>query len=108
MGASGGRARQRLFVFVAQGVAEPSTGYRPGARRALMIFVTAQTIEDARLRASDFAGRQGWAHAELKRGKVIGRDTRSMADDTLRAAAEDALHAGAGLVVYRDEIPPDA
>lgn len=98
----------RLFVFVGQGVAEPCTGYRPGARHALMIFVTARTLEEAEGRAAGFAAAQGWSHPEIKRGKDLGPDTPSIADDTLRSAAEAALQHGGGLVVYRDEMPPDA
>lgn len=97
----------RLFVFTAQGIAEASSGYRPGARHALMLFARSRTFEDAQARAAAFAAEQGWSHADLKRGKEIASDPSSIADAQLRAAAEIALQEGAGLVVYRDEIPAD-
>ena len=97
-----------LFVFTAQGVAQPASGYRPGARHALLVFVRSRDIERARSRAADFAAEQGWSHAEILRGKEIGRDLSSLADPTLRAAAEAAVANGASLVVYKDELRADA
>lgn len=97
-----------LFVFTAQGVAEAATGYRPGARHALLIFARSATRDAAEARALDFVSGQGWSHAELLRGKEIGSDPSSIADPQLRAAAETARENGAGFVVYRDEIPADS
>lgn len=99
---------ERLFVFTAQGVAGAASGYRPGARHALLIFVRTHGLEDAETRAVGFAAEQGWSHIELKRGKEIGADPSSIADTQLRSAAEAAVQEGAGFVVYRDEIPADS
>lgn len=97
-----------LFAFTAQGVAEPSSCYRPGARHPLMIFATARTIEDAQSKAAAHATEEGWSHVSLKRGKEISGDTTLISDESLRAAADAALQSGASIVVYRDEIPLDS
>ena len=97
----------QLFKFLANGVVERASGYRPGARHPLMFYAAERSLEAAQQRASDFGGKKGWAHIEFKRGKEISRDTQLIADETLRSAAEKALQSGVALVVYSVEIPAD-
>lgn len=97
-----------LFMFLMQGVAETVPRYRPGARHALMIFVTGPSLNMAQDHAAEFAASKGWSFVEPKRGKIIGTDTSSISDRTLRAAAEAALESEGSLVIYGIEIPPDS
>jgi hypothetical protein len=98
----------QLFMFLAQGVAQQATGYRPGARHAFMIYVSSDDLENARPRATELASEAGWLHVEIKREKAIGSDTATISDDTLKSAAEHAIEAGGAIVVYADEIPANS
>lgn len=44
----------------------------------------------------------------LLRSKILEVDLESIANDTVRSAAQAALDDGCGFVVYADPIPPDA
>jgi hypothetical protein len=98
----------QLFMFLAQGVAQEATGYRPGARHALTIYVSSDALENARPQATELASEAGWLHVEIKREKVIGSDTATISDETLRSAGEHAIETGGAIVVYADEIPADS
>lgn len=102
------RMTQNLFVFVAQGVASEHSGYRAGGRHALLIYSTNPTLEGAREAAVAFAHDSGWLHVETQRAKATSSDTDLIVDPILRAAAEAALREGQGLVVYQNELRPDA
>ncbi len=94
------------FLFSAEGVAREVTGRRPNARHALLIFVTAADFEAAQRRADDAATGAGWMMALLKRGKPISGEP--MGDEILDAALETSLEDGSAIVVYADELSPDA
>jgi hypothetical protein len=98
----------RLFMHLIEAVAESAAAYRPGARHALMVFATGPDADAAQLSAMGFVASKGWALVEPRRAKEINWDTESIADDTLRSAANSALERGCALVVYRDEIPTSA
>lgn len=99
---------KKLFMFLALGVAGEITGFRPGARHALMIFVSATALESGRSSALAFVEQRGWSHTEITRGKEVGSDVELIGDDALRSAAECALESGGGIVVYSDELRPDS
>ena len=98
----------RLFMLLMEGVAESASAYRPGARHALMIFATGPDIDGAQSRAVEFVHSKGWTFVEPRRAKEVGRDIETIADDTLRSAAESALARGSALIVYQDEIRPNS
>ncbi|WP_332773089.1 hypothetical protein [Phenylobacterium sp.] len=98
----------QLFMFLALGVAEQSTDYRPGARHALMIFVTASSLQAARLQAVEFVSRRGWCAVDLRREKSIGVDASGISDDILKAAAETAMQSDGAVIVYAEEVPADS
>ena len=95
-------------MILMEGVVESAPAYRPGARHALMIFAIGPDLSAAQFKAIEFVSSKGWTMVEARRAKEIGRDTNAIADDTLRSAAESALAHGSALVVYKDEISPDA
>ena len=97
-----------LFVFLAQGVARHAMLVRASSRHALMIYIRAPTIADARTRAVTHAMETGWLLIDIMQGKVIEGDLTRIEDDTHRATAEDAMQNGQAMIVYADEIPPDA
>jgi hypothetical protein len=92
-------------MFLAHGVARQGSNYRPGARHALMLFATGESLHLARSEAIAGAANRGWAHVEVKREKPLGRDATGIEDEILRPAAETALADGAAIVVYAQEIP---
>lgn len=98
----------RLFMHLIEAVAESATAYRAGARHALMVFATGPDADAAQLSALEFVVSKGWALVEPRRAKEIDRDTESIADHTMRSAADSALERGCALIVYQDEIPSDA
>ncbi|PTS81848.1 hypothetical protein DBR21_17990 [Caulobacter sp. HMWF009] len=99
---------QDLFVFLAQGVASELSGYRAGARHALLLYSTGLSLESAQQSAVTFAQDNGWLHVEAQRSKATSSDTDLISDATLRAAAEAAVRSGQGLVVYQSELASDA
>lgn len=103
-----GLMNERLFMLLMEGVAESAPAHRSGARHALMIFATGPDLDAAQSRAIEFVSSKGWTLIEPSRAKEIGRDTETIADDTLRSAAESALARGSALIVYQDEIRPNA
>lgn len=91
-----------LFCFTAEAVAQEETGFRPGARHALMLWITASDELTARLRGESAVESKGWLLPRITRGKQI-YDPDLIEDDILRQAAESALTDGASIVVYADE-----
>ena len=98
----------RLFMLLMEGVAGSAPAYRPGARHALMIFATGPDLDAAQSKALEFVSSKGWTLVEPRRAKEVGGDIETIADDTLRSAAETALARGSALIIYQDEIRPDA
>ena len=95
-----------LFMLTAQAVAQNQTGYRAGARHALMVFVTAPDENSARQNARDAISKNHWLEGEVMRIKQLS-DPDLIEDDILRASAEWALEQGDAIVVYKDEIRSD-
>lgn len=96
-----------LFAFLATGVADSAEGRRPGARHAMLVYVTAADFESAQRRAGGVALGAGWMLVRLEKGKPIAANEAS-GDPVLDAAAQTALEEGSALVVYGDELPPAA
>lgn len=96
-----------LFAFLATAVADAAEGRRPGARHAMLIYVTAGDFEAAQRRAAGVAIGAGWMLVRLEKGKPI-EDPFETADPILRAAAQSAIDEGSAIVVFGDELPPDA
>lgn len=96
-----------LYCFTADAVAQEETGFRPGARHALILWITAPNQDEARLRGADAIEKNGWLLPQIKRGKQVD-DPDLIGDDALRSAANRALKEGSSIVIYRDEIAPDA
>jgi hypothetical protein len=95
-----------LFVFLATAVADDVEGRRPGARHAMLIYVTAQDFEAAQVKAAGVAIGAGWMLVRLEKGKPIeGEDAP---DAVLADAARSAREDGSAMVIYADELPADA
>lgn len=97
-----------LFIFAVRAVATESTKFRAGARHALMLYATGIDVVSARSVAISGAERGGWSFVEVHRAKEIDADPALIEDDVLRSAAYEALTGGSSLVVYSNEIAPDA
>jgi len=97
-----------LFAFLATAVADAAEGRRPGARHAMLIYVTAIDFEAAQRRAAGVAIGAGWMLVRLEKGKSIEEDPAQTEDAILRAAAQSAIEEGSAIVVFGDELPPDA
>jgi hypothetical protein len=94
-----------LSVFLATAVADAVEGRRPGARHAMLIYVAAPDFETAQRKAAGVAIGAGWMLVRLEKG-VEGPAPSE--DPVLRAAAATALEEGSAMVVYGDELPPEA
>ncbi len=95
-----------LSVFLATAVADEAEGRRPGARHAMLIYVTAPDFEAAQRKAAGAALGAGWMLVRLEKGKELAGPQSD--DPVLRSAAETALEEGSAIVVYGDELPPEA
>lgn len=96
-----------LFVFLATAVADQVDGRRPGARHAMLVFVTAPDFEAGQRKAGGAMIGAGWMLARLEKGKELNSiDPQS--DPVLAEAQAHALDTGSAIVVYADELPPDA
>ena len=96
-----------LSIFLATAVADAVEDRRPGARHAMLIYVAAADFEAAQRKAAGVALGAGWMMVRLEKGMEVA-DPAANADPVLRAAGETALEEGAALVVYGDELPPEA
>lgn len=96
-----------LSVFLATAVADEVEGRRPGARHAMLVYVAATDFEAAQRKAAGVALGAGWMLVRLEKGMEVG-DPAANDDPVLRAAAETALDEGSAIVVYGDELPPEA
>lgn len=99
---------EALFIFSATAVATEATGFRPGARHALMLYGKAAAIACARYVAVRGAEKRGWSFVEIKRERDLDPDLAAIGDDTLRSAAQRAFSSGHSIIVYQDELPLDA
>jgi hypothetical protein len=95
-----------LYILSANAVAQQPTGFRPGARHALLIFLTAPDEDIARQRAKDVALKRHWLAVEVKRIKQLG-DPDLIKDESVRSTAELALENGDAIIIFKDEIPHD-
>jgi hypothetical protein len=95
-----------LFCFTAEAVAQDGTGFRPGSRHALMLWITAADEQAARLRGEGAVEGKGWLLPRITRGTRI-YDPDLIEDDVLRQAAESALTDGSAIVVYAAEMSAD-
>ncbi|WP_162561625.1 hypothetical protein [Yoonia vestfoldensis] len=98
---------EKTFALLFEAISAAETGFRIGARHAILAFARGQNGEDAKSRAADRLHANGWLHPNLKKVKEAGNPDH-MSDDILRSAAHEAQKAGFGFVVYREEIRPDA
>ncbi|NIJ22098.1 hypothetical protein FHS95_003809 [Sphingomonas naasensis] len=96
-----------LSVFLATAVADEVEGRRPGARHAMLIYVFARDFEAAQRKAAGVALGAGWMMVRLEKGMEVV-DPAANDDPVLRAAAGTALEEGSAIVVYGDELPPEA
>jgi hypothetical protein len=96
-----------LYAFTAQAAAGPDVGFPPGERHAMLIFAVAETREVAEAEAKARVEAEGWIGVDLLRGKVVELDPASIAEDTVRGAAQSAYADGCAFVVYRDPILHD-
>ncbi|MCH7863048.1 hypothetical protein ACQKOH_18225 [Sphingomonas sp. NPDC092331] len=96
-----------LSVFLATAVADTVEGRRPGGRHAMLIYVSADSFEEAQAKAAGVALGTGWMLVRLEKGMEVA-DPGATEDPVLRAAAMDALADGSAMVVYGDELPPEA
>jgi len=96
------------MVYLAEGVAADAAGYRPGARHAMLILVRGDASASLDGAAEGIAQASGWRYITLKKAAELDCDLASIEKGSLRSAVDYALEQGQALVVYRDEIPPDA
>ncbi|RYY47933.1 MAG: hypothetical protein EOP59_00105 [Sphingomonadales bacterium] len=96
-----------LYAFLATAVADAVEGRRAGARHAMLIYVTGPDFEAAQAKAAGIALGTGWMLVRLEKGMLVAPD-KPQPDPVLQAAAESALAEGSAIVVYADELPPDA
>ena len=96
-----------LFAFFATAVADAVEGRRSGARHAMLIYVTAPDFESAQAKAAGIALGTGWMLVRLEKGMLVPPD-KPQPDPLLQTAAESALAEGSAIVVYGDELPPEA
>lgn len=96
-----------LFAFLATAIADTAEGRRPGGRHAMLVFVTAPDFEAAQRSAAGVAIGAGWMLVRLEKGMAV--PTGRVGDDPVIAdAAATARAEGSALVVYADELPPEA
>src|SRR6202012_448626 len=69
-----------VFVFLARGVAGPSTGYPAGTSHALLVYVGDSDIEQAQVRAVEFFAESGWLDARISRAGTVGCDVAHIED----------------------------
>ncbi|WP_448662313.1 hypothetical protein ACG3SL_16830 [Sphingomonas sp. CJ20] len=96
-----------LFAFLATAIADSAEGRRPGARHAMLVYVTAADFDAAQRRAAGVAIGAGWMLVRLEKGSPLDAGAAT-GDPVLDAAAATALEEGSALVVYADELPADA
>ncbi|MEM6972030.1 MAG: hypothetical protein AAF577_04420 [Pseudomonadota bacterium] len=99
---------QQLHMFLAEGVASQTTGCRPGARHALMLFAVGSDMPLAQSAALTGAEGAGWSLLEIKKRTPIASGPIAIADPNLSNAAESAVAEGFGMVVYTTELTSDA
>ena len=97
-----------LFAFLAEAIAGTATKQTPGARHALLIYASAPSLKDAEGVGASFLERYGWTLPVFKQGKEVNADTGLLDDETMRAAAEDAVEHGCAMIVYADALPPNS
>ncbi len=95
---------QQIFVFLTEAVAQQSTGFRPGARHALVILVSADDAAEAEERSIAAAHGNGWAQVVIRSGKPFSPDADADIDTTTRQALEAAAAEGQAILVFPDEI----
>ena len=97
-----------IYIFLAEAVAGSTGAYRPGARHALILYVTAASTETAHEKAVDETTRAGWQHARIIRGGAVVRTLDEERHPVMQEAMEGARRTGAAMVVYTQEIRHDA
>ncbi len=97
-----------MFIFFAEAVAGLESKYRPGARHALIIYVTSPSTDLAQERALDEVCGAGWIHTRVLKGGPVARERVDDRHPILQQALDGARESGAAMIVYTEEIPPHA
>lgn len=97
-----------IYIFLAEAVAGTTSEYRPGARHALILYVTAASTETAQDKAVDEVGRAGWLYPRIIRGGAVVRTLEEDRHPVMQEAMEGARRTGAAMVVYTEEIRHNA
>lgn len=97
-----------MFIFFAEAVAGDESRYRPGARHALIIYVTSQSSDQARARALAEVNGSGWIHPRFIQGGPVAREVEEDRHPILQQALDGARATGAAMIVYTEELPHNA
>ena len=98
---------QELFALLAHAMAEDASGYRKGARHAMIFIACAADLDEAEGIASAMAEESGWAWIEFRKGAKVDPREEKMRG-TLADAIANAEQTGKSMIVYSDEIPLDS
>jgi hypothetical protein len=98
----------KLFAFFVTAIADSAEGRRPGARHAMLVYVTAENFEAAQSKAAVAAIALGWMTVRLEKGGEIDDAAAGAQDEVMQAAMQTAREDGSAIVVYGDELPAQA
>lgn len=97
-----------IFVLNGHAVAQGVEGRRDGARHRLLVLVRAPDLDTAAARATGITLQHGFHYLNIEQGSQMDLSVKEARQDYLKAAIQKVEETGQAIIVYDEEIPPDA
>ena len=97
-----------IFVIFGNAVAHGAQGRRQGARHRLLLLIRADSLDSAATRASIVALQYGYQHLTMEKGDRLDITADEAEQDYLKSAISTAEQNGQAIIVYDEELPPNA
>ncbi|MEM8571590.1 MAG: hypothetical protein AAGG56_11865 [Pseudomonadota bacterium] len=97
-----------IYVFLAQAIAADGSEYRPGARHAMIVYVSAHSTELARSRVIEKINSAGWMETMILSGGAVSNAAMEGRHPVLQEAFDGAVESGVAIIIYREELRHNA
>ncbi|WP_424931545.1 hypothetical protein [Amaricoccus macauensis] len=97
-----------MYIFFTEAVAGDESKYRPGARHALIVYVTGTTSDEAQEKALREVDGAGWIYPRVITCGPVVNEALADRHPIMQQALDGAREAGASMIVYTEEIPHNA
>lgn len=100
--------QEPIFVLFGHAVAVAVPDRRQGARHKVILLIRAANLDAAATRAVGVALQYGYQHLALEKGDQLYMTAEEAEEEYLKGAIVNAEESGQAIIVYDEELPPNA